>query len=74
MRFIEWHKQRHIEKDTMELATSWYYRYLEKEDQMEKIEQNLINFDIWIMQQMQKGEDHISVAELQKAWNKNVDI
>lgn len=74
MKFIEWNKHRHIEKDTMELATQWYHRYLEKEEQIEKIEQTLINFELWIMEQMKEGKDHISVAELQKEFNKNIDI
>lgn len=75
MKFIEKNKHRLIEKQTMELATSWYYRYLEKEEQIEKIEKSLIEFENWIHSQMdRKIEDQISVAELQKAWSKTIHI
>jgi len=72
MKFVEKNKHRHIEKDTMELATSWYYRYLEKEDQIDKIESSLMDFDNWIRENIEK--DYISVAELQKAYNKTINI
>lgn len=71
MRFIEKNKHRKIEKDTMELAMSWYYRYLEKEEQIDKIEQHLIGFEDKLHEFMTKG-DTISVAELQEAWNKTI--
>lgn len=71
MKFIEKNKHRHIEKDTMELATAWYYRYLEKEEQIDKIESEIIKFNNWIDENM--GQD-VSVAELQKAFNKTFTI
>ncbi len=73
MKFIEKNKHRLIEKQTMELATSWYYRYLEKEEQIEKIEKNLIEFESQLHEFM-KNSDTISVAELQKAWSKTINI
>jgi hypothetical protein len=70
MRFIETNKHRLIEKNTMELAMSWYYRYIEKEEQIEKIERNLIEFEQWLYGQ----NDTISMAELQKAWSRSVKL
>jgi hypothetical protein len=72
MRFIEKNKHRLIEKQTMELATSWYYRYIEKEEQIEKIEQNLIEFENWLVHQ--GNVSTISMAELQKAWFKTIKL
>ena len=70
MRFIEKNKHRLIEKSTMELAMSWYYRYLEKEEQIEKIEQALISFEEWMATQ----DDTISMGELQRAWSKSYNV
>lgn len=70
MRFIETNKHRLIEKDTMELAMSWYYRYIEKEEQIEKIERNLIDFEQWLCGQ----DDTISMAELQNAWYRTIKL
>lgn len=71
MKFVERCNHRQIEKATMDLATSWYYRYIEKEEQIDKIEQSLIEFENWLISQ---GDDKISVAELQKAWHKTIKI
>lgn len=73
MKFIEKNKHRLIEKQTMELSMSWYYRYIEKEEQIEKIEKSLIEFENQLQEFMTKG-DTVSVAELQKAWSKTVSI
>lgn len=70
MKFIEKNKHRQIEKDTMELAMSWYYRYTEKEEQIEKIERILNDFEEWLMDQ----DDMISAAEIQKVWARSIDI
>lgn len=72
MKFIEKNKHRTIEKDTMELATAWYYRYLEKEEQIEIIEKNLIAFESQMMSMENKGV--IDVAEFQKIWNRTVKL
>ncbi|WP_182006319.1 hypothetical protein [Priestia aryabhattai] len=72
MRFIEKNKHRTIEKDTMELAMSWYYRYREKEEQIEIIEKNLIAFESQMMCMENKGV--IDVAEFQKIWNRTVKL
>jgi len=71
MKFIERNKHCLIEKQTMELATYWYYRYLEKEEQIEKIEQQLIEFENKLHEFMSKA-NIVSVEEVQKAWNKTV--
>ncbi|TPF18028.1 hypothetical protein [Priestia megaterium] len=72
MRFVEKNKHRTIEKDTMELAMSWYYRYREKEEQIETIEKNLIAFESQMMSMENKGI--IDVAEFQKIWNRTVKL
>lgn len=72
MRFIEKNKHRVIEKDTMELAMSWYYRYREKEEQIETIEKNLIAFESQMMGMENKGV--IDVAEFQKIWNRTIKL
>jgi hypothetical protein len=56
----------------MDLATAWYYRYIEKEEQIEKIEKNLIQFENFLCEKMNDGV--ISVAELQKAWHKTIKL
>lgn len=71
MKFIETNKHRQIEKETMELAMSWYYRYIEKIEQMEEIDKRLREFEEWMFT---IGENNVSVAELQKAWNKKFTI
>ena len=52
---------------------SWYHRYIEKEEQIEKIEQSLIEFENQLHEFMIKG-DTVSVAELQKAWSKTITL
>ena len=73
MKFIETNKHRLIEKDTMELAMAWYYRYIEKEEQVNKIEKNLIEFEEQLNKLTHK-DNTISVALLQELWRKNVHI
>lgn len=71
MKFIETNKHRQIEKETMELAMSWYYRYIEKIEQMEEIDKRLREFEEWMFT---IGDNNVSVAELQKAWDKKFTI
>lgn len=71
MKFIETNKHRQIEKETMELAMSWYYRYIEKIEQMEEIDKRLREFEEWMFT---IGDNNVSVMELQKAWNKKFTI
>lgn len=74
MKFIEKNKHRQIEKDTMELAVSWYCRYKEKEEQIDEIENEIRNFELWFMEESNDGKDSLSVAEIQKAFNRTFSI
>ncbi len=71
MRFIETNKHRQIEKETMELAMSWYYRYIEKEEQIEKIEQSLRAFERWFMS---REDGNIQIGDIQREWDRIINI
>jgi dihydroneopterin aldolase len=74
MKFIEKNKHRLIEKSTMELAMSWYYRYIEKEEQIEKIEKHMYEFESQMLERLSKEDKPFTMADFQHIWHKTINL